>query len=162
MSQSRILLLAPLMLAPAAAAEARIVGADAAACAGGKPSLLVRVSGFKKPTGTVKVALYSADNYLVKGGKLRKVVVPVQSGEPIDVCIAAPRAGNYAVAVHHDVNGNGKDASDGAGFSGNPRLSITNLKPSFSRIAVQVGGAPRPVAVVLQYRSGLSIRPTNS
>jgi uncharacterized protein (DUF2141 family) len=111
----------------------------------------------------VKVALYAADGYLAKGGKLRKVVVPVRSTAPIDVCIAVPKAGRYAVAVHHDLNANGdKDGSDGGGYSGNPRLSITSLKPPFGRTAVQVGLGPRRVAVVMQYRRGLSIGPLAS
>ena len=162
MSKSLPLLLAPLLAATATVAPAHVVGSDAEACLSGKPSMLVRVSGFKKPTGTVKVAVYAAQGYLAKGGKLGKVVVPVKSTEPLDICIAVPSAGQYAIAVHHDINGNGdKDANDGGGYSGNPRLSITNLKPPFGKTAVRVGAAPRQVTVMLQYRNGLSIRPVN-
>jgi uncharacterized protein (DUF2141 family) len=162
MSVARLLFAAPLLAAMATAAPARVVGSDAQACLTGKPSMLVRVSGLKKPSGTVKVAVYSAEGYLAKRGKLRKVVVPVRSTAPVDVCIAVPRAGRYAVAVHHDLNGNGdKDASDGGGYSGNPRLSLTNFRPSFGKTAVHVGAAPRRVTVVLLYRNGLSIRPVN-
>ena len=162
MLKSRIVLVASL-LALASAAPAGVVGADARACQTGKPSMLVRVNGFKKPGGTVKVAVYAAEGYLAKGGKLRKVVVPVRSTAAMDICIAVPKAGRYAVAVHHDVNGNGdKDASDGGGYSGNPKLSLTNLRPPFGRTAVQVGTAPRPVTVTLLYRSGLSIKPASS
>src|SRR5687768_10684489 len=159
MLKSRIVQVAAL-LALASAAPAGVVGPDAVACQTGKPSMLVRVNGFKQPSGTVKIAVYEARNYLAKGGKLRKVVVPVRSTAAMDICIAVPKSGRYAVAVHHDVNGNGdKDASDGGGYSGNPRLSITNLRPSFGATAVQVGAAPRPVAVTLLYRKGLSLRP---
>jgi len=162
MPNTGFLLLASLIAAMSAAAPARVVGSDAQACLAGKPSMLVRVSGLKKPSGTVKVAVYAAEGYLAKGGKLRKVVVPVRSTAPIDVCIAVPKAGQYAVAVHHDINGNGdKDANDGGGYSGNPRLSITYLKPPFGKTAVRVGAAPRHVTVLLQYRDGLSIRPAN-
>ena len=162
MSNSRLVLVASLLAAMAAAAPARVVGSDAQACLAGKPSMLVRVSGFKKPTGTVKVAVYAAEGYLAKRGKLRRVVVPVSSTGSMDICIAVPRAGQYAVAVHHDLNGNGdKDPSDGGGYSGNPKLSITNLKPPFGKTAVRVGTAPREVSVMLQYRNGLSIRPVN-
>lgn len=157
-----LLLFAPLFAATAASAPAAILGSDAGACLSGKPSMIVRVSGFKQPSGTVKVALYAAQGYLAKGGKLGKVVVPVHSLAPIDICIAVPAPGEYAVAVHHDINGNGnKDASDGGGYSGNPRLSITNLRPSFGKTAVQVGQAPRQVTVMLQYRHGLSIGPVS-
>ncbi len=125
--------------------------------------MLVRVNGFKKPSGTVKVAVYAAEGYLAKGGKLRKVAVPVRSTAALDICIAVPGAGQYAVAVHHDVNGNGdKDIGDGGGYSRNPRLSITNLRPPFGKTAVQVGASPRPVAVTLLYRSGLSLKPVTS
>lgn len=162
MLKSRIVLFASL-LALASVAPAGVVGPDARVCQAGKPSMLVRVNGFKKPGGTVKVAVYAAEGYLAKGGKLRKVVVPVRSTAAMDVCIAVPKAGRYAVAVHHDLNGNGdKDASDGGGYSGNPRLSLTNLRPPFGKTAVQVGAAPRPVVVTLLYRSGLSIKPVTS
>src|SRR5687767_5036730 len=104
MSKTRLSLIAPLIAAMAAPATANIVGKDAQACVSGKPSMLVRVSGFKRATGTVKIATYAAHGYLAKGGKLRKVVVPVRSTGPMDICIAVPGAGQYAVAVHHDVN----------------------------------------------------------
>jgi uncharacterized protein (DUF2141 family) len=161
MSKSRIALVAAL-LALASAAPARVVGGDARICSAGKPSMLVRVAGFKKPSGSVKVAVYAADGYLAKGGKLRKIEVPVRSTAAMDICIAVPKAGRYAIAVHHDVNGNGdKDLSDGGGYSGNPKLSLTKLRPSFGQTAVQVGAAPRPVMVRLVYRNGLSLRPAN-
>src|SRR5829696_2168218 len=147
MSKSGFILAAFLL-----AATATAVGSDAQACLSGKPSVLVRVVGFKKPGGMVKVAVYAAEGYLARGGKLRKVEVPVRSTRPMDICVGVPKAGQYAVAVHHDLNGNGdKDLSDGGGYSGNPRLSITNLKPSFNRTAVRVGAAPRQVDVTLQY-----------
>ena len=163
MPKLQLMLGCSLLLAAGGSAPAAVVGSDAGACIGGKPSMLVRVSGFKRPTGTVKVALYEAEGYLVKRGKLRAVAVPVRSTGPLDVCIAVPTPGRYAVAVHHDINGNGdKDPSDGGGYSGNPKLSITNLKPAFRRTVVDVGSAPRPVGVVLQYREGLAIRPVNA
>ena len=125
--------------------------------------MVVRVNGFKKPSGTIQIAVYGAEGYLAKGGKLRKVVLPVRSAGAMDICIAVPRPGQYAVAVHHDLNGNGnKDTSDGGGYSGNPKLSITNLRPSFGKTAVQVGASPRPVSVRLVYRNGLSLKSVTS
>ena len=104
----------------------------------------------------------TAGRYLQRKGTVSKQTVPVRSSGPFDVCLAVPRPGRYAVAIHHDLNANGdKDINDGAGYSNNPRLSLTNLKPAFSRTAVQVGASPRRVSVVLQYRKGLSVRPVN-
>lgn len=140
-----------------------VIGRDAPFCKAGKPSVQVRVQGFKQPTGTVKVTLYDPAGYLRKGRSLRKVKVPVGSSEAIDICVAVPRPGAYAVVVHHDLNGNSdKDRADGGGYSGNPGLSITNLRPKFARTSFQVGASSRLVPVRLQYVHGLSIGPVRS
>ena len=147
---------------PAAAA---IVGADAAVCAAGKPSLWVRVNGLKQPTGTLKLSVYGNNPsvYLKKQGRLRRIKVPVRGRGPIDVCLAVPKSGRYAVAVHHDLNGNGdKDRHDGGGYSNNPRVSIVNMRPAFERTAVSVGRSPARVDVRLLYIRGLSVGPAAS
>ena len=152
-------------LALSTPAGATIVGANAAVCVAGRPSLLVRVNGLKQPTGTLKLSIYGNNPsvYLKKQGRLRRIKVPVRGRGPIDVCIAVPRSGRYAVAVHHDLNGNGdKDRYDGGGYSNNPRVSITNMRPAFSRTAVSVGQAPAKVDVRLLYVRGLSVGPATS
>ena len=147
-------------VAPATAAQAAL-GPDAPSCnSGGKPSVLVNVSGFKARTGRVRVQIYDGSNFLVKGQRVRRVDLPVTSTS-MPICVALPGPGTYAVAVRHDVNGNNKsgDWSDGGGFSRNPKISLFDLKPSFSEVAVPVGKGTRPVSVVLNYRNGLSIGP---
>lgn len=149
----------------ASSAPAAVVGADAAACAAGRPSLLVHVNGFKQPTGTLKLAVYGNNPsvYLKKEGRLRRIKVPVRGNGPMDVCIAVPRSGRYAVAVHHDLNANGdKDRHDGGGYSNNPSVSLTNLRPSFARTAVSVGRGTARVNVRLMYINGLSVGPARS
>ena len=151
--------------ADAAAPGSKIVGADAAVCAAGKPALLVHVNGLKRATGTLKLAVYGNNPavYLKKQGRLRRIKVPVHSRGPIDVCVAVPGSGRYAVAVHHDLNGNGdKDRHDGGGYSNNPRVSIMNLRPPFARTAVSVGQSPAKVDVRLLYVRGLSVGPAAS
>ena len=153
------------MINLAAPARSTIVGSDAAVCAAGKPALLVRVNGLKQASGTLKLSVYGSDPsvYLKKQGRLRRIKVPVHSRGPIDVCVAVPKAGRYAVAVHHDLNGNGdKDRHDGGGYSNNPRVSITNLRPPFAQTAVSVGKSPAKVAVRLLYVRGLSVGPATS
>ncbi|MCY7397383.1 MAG: DUF2141 domain-containing protein [Sphingomonas bacterium] len=143
-------------------AGSAIVGADAAVCAAGKPALLVRVNGLKRPTGTLKLSVYGNNPsvYLKKQGRLRRIKVPVTSRGPVDVCVAVPTSGRYAVAVHHDLNGNGnKDRHDGGGYSNNPRVSLMNMRPPFARTAVSVGQSPARVDVRLLYVSGLSVGP---
>ncbi len=135
-----------------------------AGCAAGKPSVIVHLAGFKRPTGKVKVTLYGSDRHrwLAKGGRISRVKVPV-TGKAMDVCMPVPAPGRYAVAVHHDVNVNGeRDRQDGGGYSRNPKVSLLNPKPSFSKAAFQVGNGPARVGVTLLYVRGLGVGPVVS
>ena len=154
-----------LTLGLSAQSSSAIVGADAPACEAGKPALLVRVIGLKQASGTLKLALYGSDQsvYLKKQGRLRRIKVPVSSRGPVNVCIAVPKPGRYAVAIHHDLNANGdKDRHDGGGYSNNPKVSLTSMRPSFSRTAVVVGQSPARIDVRLLYVRGLSVGPATS
>jgi uncharacterized protein (DUF2141 family) len=156
--------LGALALASFATPAAAQLGADAAACRAGQPSILVNVIGLSQRTGNVRVALYGNPNtFLERGQTMRKINVPVSPNGPMRVCIAVPRPGRYAIAVRHDVDGDNArgDWSDGGGFSRNPRLSLLHLRPSFGDVAVNVGPSVLGVNVVLNYRYGLSIRPAN-
>jgi len=143
--------------APAPAAPA----GDSGACARGDSAVLVRVTGFKTHRGMLRVQVYGSNpaDFLAKGKKLRRVDVPVRAGR-MDVCVDLPGPGNYAVAVRHDLDGNGKSGwSDGGGFSRNPHISLVHLKPSYRDVVIQVGRGVRPVDITLNYRKGLSIGP---
>lgn len=166
MSKSTLpLLFGGIAVASAAGALSLPAPADAAAaCAPGKPSVLVHVAGFKQPTGRVKVSLYGSDTrrWLAKGGRISRVKVPV-TGRAMDICMPVPGPGRYAVAVHHDLNTNGeRDRADGGGYSRNPKVSLFNPKPSFSKAAFEVGNGPARVGVTLLYIKGLSVGPAGS
>ena len=153
--------LAILLTAQPGTAQAAL-GPDAAKCRSGDgPAILVNVSGFKARTGNIRVNVYGGDpaKFLERGQYVRQVNVPVTRGGIMPICVALPRAGQYAVAVRHDVDGDGNDWSDGGGFSRNPRLSLTNLRPRYQNVAFNVGQGVQGVNVVLNYRFGLSIRP---
>lgn len=148
------------MAAPGAAQAA--MGPDAAACRGNRPGILVTVNGFKERTGNVRVNVYGSDprRFLGRGQYVRQVNLPVTRSGAMPICVAVPAAGRYAVAVRHDMDGNGRSGwSDGGGFSRNPRISLTNLRPSYENVAFDVGPNGAGVSVTLLYRSGLSIRP---
>ena len=155
---------AALALASPASAQ---LGPDAAACRNGNgQAVLVTVEGFRQRTGNVRIAIYGSDprRFLARGQTLRKVNLPVTAAGPMRICVAVPQPGRYAVAVRHDVNGNNRsgDWSDGGGFSRNPRISLTNLRPNYNNVAINVGRGVTPVAVVLNYRFGLAIRPVRT
>lgn len=169
MSKKLSAFLFPAALALAAlpgAAAAAVLGAQAAAChAGGGPALLVTVEGFRERTGTLRVALYRANaEFLERHRWLQRIDVPVTRGGPMSVCVPVPAPGRYAVAVRHDLDGNGRSGwSDGGGFSRNPRISLVNLRPRVEDVAINVGASGiQPVGVVLNYRFGLSIHPVTS
>ena len=148
-------------LAFATPASAQL-GADAGVCRSGGQAVLVTVDGFRARTGNIRVAIYGGDpaQFLARGQTLRKINVPVTGAGPMRICVALPGPGRYAVAVRHDVNGNNhSDWSDGGGFSRNPRISLTNLRPNYNNVAINVGRGVTPVSVVLNYRFGLAIRP---
>ena len=145
------------------ALAAPAVGADGG-CVPGQPGVIVHVAGLKQVSGQLKVSLYGSDSrrWLAKKGRIGRVKVPV-NGREMDICMAVPGPGRYAVAVHHDLNGNGdKDRHDGGGYSNNPRVSLMNMRPAFSRTAVSVGQSPARVSVRLLYVRGLSVGPASS
>ena len=146
---------------PATAAEAAL-GPDAASCRAGadEPAVLVNVSGFKTRSGNVRVQLYGGNpaDFLAKGKWVRRIDLPVTGSGPMKVCVALPKAGNYAVAVRHDVNGDGKSGmSDGGGFSRNPDISLFHLKPKYQQTVIAIDHGVKPVNVVLNYKQGLSV-----
>jgi uncharacterized protein (DUF2141 family) len=152
---------AALVLAAQGSAAQAALGPDAAACRGPGPALLVSVDGFKARTGRIRVNVYGSDpaKFLARGQYVRQVNVPVTRAGAMPICVSLPGAGRYAVAVRHDIDSDGNDWGDGGGFSRNPRLSLTNLRPNYNNVAINVGRTVQPVNVVLNYRFGLTVRP---
>lgn len=160
---ARAAVLALALSAQPGAAQAAL-GPDAARCRSGAsgPALLVHVDGFKARSGNLRVNVYnSAATFLERGRYVRQINVPVTRSGPMPVCVGLPQPGQYAVAVRHDISGNGSDWGDGGGYSRNPRLSLTNLRPNFRTVSFNVAGVQN-VSVVLNYRFGLSVRPVRN
>lgn len=153
------------MVAQPGSAQAAL-GPDAASCRAGAsgPAMLVTVNGFKARTGNIRVNVYGSDpaKFLARGQYVRQINVPVTRAGAMPICVAVPRAGSYAVAVRHDVDGDGNDWGDGGGFSRNPRLSLTSLRPRYQNVAINVGQGVLGLNVILNYRFGLSVRPVRS
>lgn len=127
------------------------------------PAAAVTIDGFRARTGLLTVYLWSDSPtaFLEHGRSLRRIELPVPSRGPARICLRAPSAGRYAVSVRHDVDGNRAryDLDDGAGFSRNPRLSLTRTRPALATVLVVIGEGAVPVGVVMNYRFGLSVRP---
>ena len=161
-------LLALAAVANPASAQAAL-GPQAQACEKNQSAVLVHVNGFKTRSGTLRVQLYAANSrtFLEKKQYLERIELPVTRSGAMNVCVAVPGPGNYALYVRHDANGSGKsDRADGGGFSGNPSLSLTDLafkrKPSLSKTQFAVGDKTREIGVTLNYIQGLSFKPVGS
>lgn len=152
-----------LIFVPASAAPA---GPYADQCGANKPAVLARVSGLKEQRGIVSVKLYASNpkTFLEEGTYLRKVEVPVNGKDPVDVCVPVPESGKYALSVRHEVKGK-KSRADGGGFSGNPSMSMLDVifqrKPKLNKVSFVVNGSTRVVPVTLLYLQGGSLRPAS-
>ncbi len=149
------------ILAASPSALAAPIGKDAARCASGTgPALLVNLRGVRARRGNLNLYVFNGPGTWLKSGKrLNRVDVPASAGA-LEVCVAVPRPGTYALAVRHDINGSrSSDWNDGAGFSRNPKLSLTRFRPGFGQAAIPVGPGVTRIPVVLQYRQGLSVGP---
>jgi uncharacterized protein (DUF2141 family) len=93
MSKLPFAILLALAAASASAAQSAIIGQDAATCRAGKPSVIVRVSGLKKPTGQLKIGVYESGRFLQKRGTISKDKITVRSTGPFDVCLSVPGPG---------------------------------------------------------------------
>ncbi|WP_066965867.1 DUF2141 domain-containing protein [Rhizorhabdus dicambivorans] len=147
------------------AAGAAMLGPDAAVCEGSGPAMLVRVEGFKKRSGVLRVQSYGGNpnRYFDKGAWLKRIDVPVPVSGSVDVCVPVPANGTYAISVRHDVDASGKTGmNDGGGMSGNPRMSLFDVmfkrKPDPRKVQVTVHGVTR-VPVTLNYVQGGSFGP---
>lgn len=165
--------LGAMLLAVAGAADAQVLGSDAAACsAGGGPAILAAVTGLKDRKGRMKLELYPAteadflkdDRDLVAARKtFRRIWVTTPPSGTVSICIRVPRPGRYALLVTHDRDGRNKFNffQDGAGFPGNGRLGMA--RPKLAQALVEVGPGTTTTGVRMQYLRGLGgFGPTRS
>ena len=123
-------------------------------------NLTVNIGGLKNQKGQICFSLFDSSKGFpgdknraleAKCVKLKNASVPFKLG--------SVKAGSYAVAIFHDVNGDGTlnrnsfgIPKEGFGFSGNPRI-ITG-PPKFSDSAVIVAGTNTNIDIQLQYFLG--------
>ena len=160
MSRLHFLGLAAVALATSASADPRETSPNDQSCDNPSlPTMTVRVTGLKNGAGKVRVQAYGASGFLGKGAWIRRVDMPLNGRRSVEVCVPLPKPGQYAFVVRHDANANRKsDWNDGGGFSRNPKLSLMG-KPSFGQTAIAVPNGPAKTSIIMNYRSGLTVRP---
>jgi uncharacterized protein (DUF2141 family) len=147
---------ATLLLAAGGALAGTPISNDMSRCAAGKgPAVLVTLNGVKASAGKIRVQSYPATSgaWLNKGAWINRIETRASSGS-MSFCVPVPAAGNYGIAVRHDLNGNGKTdfREDGGGFSNNPSLNIFNLgKPSVGKVSFRVGEGVTRISINVKY-----------
>jgi len=129
---------------------------DLSDCRGGGPAVLVTVDGIKASTGKVRAQIYraTAADWLKKGRWLNRVESSAKTGS-MSFCLPVPASGNYAVAVRHDLDGDGETdlMGDGGAMSNNPSINIFNLgKPSVTKTSFAVGDGVKSIRIQMRYR----------
>ena len=142
--------------APAIAQYRQVVTNDMGKCnRGDGPAVLVTADGVKASKGRVRVQIYRATSgdWLQKGRWIYRIDSAARAGS-MSFCVPVPSAGNYAVAVRHDLDGDGKTdlSGDGGGMSNNPSINIFNLgKPSVSKTSFAVGSGIKSIHIRMRY-----------
>ena len=128
------------------------------------PAVIATAVGLKDRKGTLRLELYSAvdgewladDRDLVREGKVfRRSVLTVPASGTVELCVRAPHAGDWSLALVHDRAGAKKFklSTDGIGFSQNPRLVLSPPKAEAAEVAI--GPGVTRINIVMNYRRGL-------
>ena len=125
-----------------------------------KGNLRVRIDGLKNQKGQVCLNIFSTSKGFPNNDKQAIKAKCVKAAKnSITVDFPDLKAGNYAVAVIHDVNADNtlnRNAlsipTEGFGFSNNPR--ILTGPPKFGESAIFVAGSNTNIQVKLQYFLG--------
>jgi len=154
--------LAAALVLPVAAqgyAYGRSMNNDLSQCAAGKgPAVHVTVTGLKSSAGNLFVRAYPATkaDWLVSKHYVMRVDARPQAGS-MTVCVPLPAAGDFAIAVQHDANGNRKTdiSTDGAGMSNNPGikkiLGLVPQAPSVDKVRFTAGPGVTRMTIRMQY-----------
>ena len=143
--------------APAEAQYRQKISNNPAKCAAGTgPAVRVTVTDIRESTGTMRVQSYrgTKEDWLEKGKWIYRMEAPAKAGS-MSFCMPLPRPGTYAIAVRHDINGNGSTDifTDGGAMSNNPSINIFNLgKPSYKKTAFEVGSGVESISIRMRYR----------
>lgn len=142
--------------APAHAQYRQTIANDMSKCYAGRgPAVMVTVDGITSSSGKVRVQSYraTASDWLQKGRWINRIETGAKAGT-MTFCLPVPASGSYAIAVRHDVNGNGRTdlSTDGGGMSNNPSINIFNLgKPSYKRTGISVGDDVKSIRINMRY-----------
>jgi|DEB0MinimDraft_6_1074348.scaffolds.fasta_scaffold238703_1 uncharacterized protein (DUF2141 family) len=117
--------------------------------------LTVTVDGLRNDEGLLRLAIYDNPDDFPEGKDTGDADVPIKAGRAV-AKFPGLRPGRYAIAVHHDENGD-KDMNtfigfplEGFGFSNNAKAGIGG-PPRFDEAAFDVGAADKSIQLRIVY-----------
>lgn len=116
-----------------------------------KTTLAIDIQNVKRSSGTVSVGLYRpCDGFPIECKPIEAQSKPALAGSTRFTFSVAP--GTYAVALYHDVNGNGKMDKGLLGIPKEPYGFSNNFRPKFSApkftdCQFEVGAAVKTIAI---------------
>lgn len=131
---------------------------DAAGQPSGKAALSITARGFKGTKGQAIVALYSSKDSWLKTEKAVKVVKLKIEKDTLSLSMPDLAPGNYAVAVIHDENSNGKldmhwlpipGPDEGSGISND--AAATMGPPSYGDAQFKLGDGGGSISLKMRY-----------
>lgn len=143
------------MAGPAQAQYGEAIANDMSRCSGRGPAVRITVAEIKPGGGAIRVQLYRAtkQDWLASGRWIHRIESPARTGT-MTFCMPVPRSGSYAIAIRHDINGNGKTdlTQDGGGMSNNPSINLFNLgKPGVDKVTFSVGNEVKAMSIRMRY-----------
>ncbi|NQV57410.1 MAG: DUF2141 domain-containing protein [Rhodospirillales bacterium] len=117
--------------------------------------LTITVTGLRSDQGMVRLALFDQASEFPKGKKLASLDVPAAKGS-VTVRFEDLKPGRYAVAMHHDENGNKKMDTyilgipkEGYGFANDAPAFFG--PPSFDQAAISVPAEGAEISFAVVY-----------
>lgn len=137
---------------------ATALGLVAGTTAGAAPAtedIRVKIEGFTNTKGQVLVALYNSEKTWLKQEKATRAIRQAVTGSSVEIVFKGLPLGNYAIAIVHDENKNGKldfgffppGPKEWAGLSNNPTPSfgppsydeaVFTLAPGGARLQIKL------------------------
>ncbi|MEK9678041.1 MAG: DUF2141 domain-containing protein [Rhodospirillaceae bacterium] len=132
-----------------------IKGQSAEKTPGSAAELTVTVDGLRNDQGLLRLAIYNNPEDFPEGKDTGDADVPIKAGVAVAKFMRLI-PGRYAIAVHHDENGN-KDMDtflgfplEGFGFSNNAKAGISG-PPDFEEASFDVGAADTAIRLTIVY-----------
>lgn len=111
---------------------------DHVSCSGAENEVRIVIRGVEKSVGLISADLYPNNEEAFLKGERRVKKVKYAARAPITkFCLTAPETGEFAIAVYHDRNANGKFDKTGLGLPNEPWGISNNPKVRFAPPSVE-------------------------